>query len=408
MTTDSAPRTKPKPRPSTRPASTSRKNIGSSPAVPALSTRSAPPMAASTPSTATVLASSPPAATSARVTRASSADQQREQPGRVVAVGQPDLGAGEERPAERDEPDEGDQGQREHRRPAGAQPGRPAARSAAWRRPGSAAHDAGSSAAATSATVSHGSGCRILATCGANAGEPASTSRDRPVGDHLAVGQHDDPVGDLGGQLHVVGGEHDGVPARRRGRAGSARAAPWRGSPGRGSARRAAPGRRAGQHDGQGQGEPLALGQVPRVLVARSTGPAIRSSRPARRAGRRRRSPRSAPRHSAADRVGVQQVARVLRHQPDPADQLGRRQVRRATPAGDVHPARGGAHRARQGRRAGWTCRRRCGPSARSRSPAARSRSTPAERGHRAAPHDQVLHRARSRVRCRRAARDGR
>ncbi len=56
---DTEPRTKPKPGPSTRPDSTIRKNIGSSPAVPAPSGRSAAPAAASTPSSATDFASRP-------------------------------------------------------------------------------------------------------------------------------------------------------------------------------------------------------------------------------------------------------------------------------------------------------------------------------------------------------------
>jgi len=61
----SAPSAKPKPRPSTRPARTNRNHTVSRPAAPAPSGRSAAPMAASTPSSATALASMPPSAISA-------------------------------------------------------------------------------------------------------------------------------------------------------------------------------------------------------------------------------------------------------------------------------------------------------------------------------------------------------
>ena len=64
-----------------------------------------------------------------------------------------------------------------------------------------------SSACATSATVSHSCGCSTLATWGANAGEETTVS-GRAVGDHLTIGQHDDPVGDGGDELHVVRGQH--------------------------------------------------------------------------------------------------------------------------------------------------------------------------------------------------------
>src|SRR5580700_8745560 len=66
------PRTKPKPGPNTRPASTNVKNTVSMPAVPAPSGRRAAPIAESTPSIAIALASMPPAATSEKTTASTS------------------------------------------------------------------------------------------------------------------------------------------------------------------------------------------------------------------------------------------------------------------------------------------------------------------------------------------------
>ena len=72
---------------------------------------------------------------------------------------------------------------------------------------------------ATSSTVSHGSGARILATCGANTGDGHHDVAGRAVGHDLAVGQHDDAVGDRRHELDVVGGQQHGVARRRRARA---------------------------------------------------------------------------------------------------------------------------------------------------------------------------------------------
>src|SRR5437870_12613126 len=66
------PSRKPNAGPSARPASTSKKNTSSTPAVPAPSGRSAAPSAESTPSSASVLASSPPSDTCASTTPSTS------------------------------------------------------------------------------------------------------------------------------------------------------------------------------------------------------------------------------------------------------------------------------------------------------------------------------------------------
>ena len=79
----------------------------------------------------------------------------------------------------------------------------------------------------TSSTVSQGPGARTLVTCGANAGDATTTSAVGPVGDDLALGQHDDPVGHLGDELHVVGRHHDRAAVAPRGRAGPGQRAPW-------------------------------------------------------------------------------------------------------------------------------------------------------------------------------------
>ena len=48
-------------------------------------------------------------------------------------------------------------------------------------------------------------------TCGANAGDSATTRRTGPDGDDLALGEHDDVVGDLRHELDVVGGHQHRV-----------------------------------------------------------------------------------------------------------------------------------------------------------------------------------------------------
>src|SRR5215218_8913910 len=87
------PRTSPKPRPSARPASTSRKNTGSKPAAPPPSGRSAAPTAASTPRTATALASMPPSATSASTTASSSGSSATNSHGAVALPARADPGS---------------------------------------------------------------------------------------------------------------------------------------------------------------------------------------------------------------------------------------------------------------------------------------------------------------------------
>ena len=82
------------------------------------------------------------------------------------------------------------------------------------------------------------------------------------VADDLPVGQDHHPVGGLGHQLHVVGGDDDGVTL-------GGQAPQDGGEPGLGRVVEAPggfveedEGRGRGQDDGQGQGQPLTLGQV--------------------------------------------------------------------------------------------------------------------------------------------------
>src|SRR6188508_2617427 len=87
-----APSTKPNPAPKTRPASTSRKNTVSSPAVPAPRGRRAAPTAASTPSIATALTSMPPSLISASTTASSSGSTSAKTSGASEPWASPDPG----------------------------------------------------------------------------------------------------------------------------------------------------------------------------------------------------------------------------------------------------------------------------------------------------------------------------
>ena len=291
VTMASAPRTKPKPRPSTRPARMRRKNIGSSPAVPALRTRSAPPMAARTPSTAMVLASRPPAATSASDTSASSPAAARTATAR--------RGRGPGRPR-------GWRGTASRRRP----PRRRVTRASAIDRlpsgpqrvhprrqrprPGQRpAHDAGSRAAATSATVSQGSGCSDLGDL---------RRERRGAGEHLAGGPSatTSPSARTTTRSATSAASSTSWVARTTVCAGGGQLAQDPHQPLLGRVVQAA-GRLveqqqaggSGQDDGQREGEPLPLGQVARVQVlarpARPAGRAARGSCRSRPRSRRRR-----------------------------------------------------------------------------------------------------------------------
>ena len=59
--------------------------------------------------------------------------------------------------------------------------------------------------------MSHSSGARTLATWGAKIGEWQTTSAGRAVGDDLSVRQNHGAVGHARGELHVVGGQHNGM-----------------------------------------------------------------------------------------------------------------------------------------------------------------------------------------------------
>ena len=94
----------------------------------------------------------------------------------------------------------------------------------------------------------------------------------RSVGHHLALGQHHGPGGQLGHQLHVVGGHHDAVPVG--GQLPHHRHQPLLAGvvqPPGGLVEQDHR-RTRGQNDGQGQGQPLALGQVAGVPVPGHSG----------------------------------------------------------------------------------------------------------------------------------------
>ena len=177
-----------------------------------------------------------------------------------------------------------------------------------------------------------------------------------PGGDDLALGEHDDLVGDGGDELDVVGGDEHGVPVGGEVAQDPGQLAPWRCSRGRGSARRAA--RRAGrggEHEGQGEREALALGEVARVGGVVDAGHQPVEDRAG--AG-------TAGGALLGDGLEVEQVGGGLRQQRDAAAATGgvegggvvRRRGRPRPYAACASPA---------GPRAAWTCRRRCDPSVR-------------------------------------------
>ena len=96
------PRLKPKPGPSARPETTSRKKIVSTPAVPAPSGRTAAPSAESTPSSASALESRPPSESCASTTASTRQEQRAEDHRRDAVRADRRLRAREERPRERD------------------------------------------------------------------------------------------------------------------------------------------------------------------------------------------------------------------------------------------------------------------------------------------------------------------
>ena len=64
----------------------------------------------------------------------------------------------------------------------------------------------------TCGTVSHGCGARIFATCGAKAGDAVTTSAVGPSATISPSASTTTRSREVGGQLHVVRGQHDGVP----------------------------------------------------------------------------------------------------------------------------------------------------------------------------------------------------
>ena len=260
-----------------------------------------------------------------------------------------EAAVGEERPAEggdADRADEGEGGDGAGAEPDGTDPAK-AGRAGGVGPPVHARPRGVQGRRAPAATVSHGCGARILATCGAKDGEETTTSAVGPSATTSPSARMHHPVGELGGQLHVMGGQDDGValggqPAQHRDQTGLRRVVQAAGRlveeqqrrAGR-SARRPGRGRAAGPRTGRGGGcrpatpgqqlgdqGPAGAGRGARVLVG---GRAL-----------------------GGDRVRVQQVARLLRDEADLADELARgrcgagRGRRRATvpEVGSTRPTR--------------------------------------------------------------------
>ena len=181
----------------------------------------------------------------------------------------------------------------------------------------------------------------------------------RPVGDHLAVGEHDDPVGHFGDELDVVGRHDDAMTT------GGQSAQVVR-QPFLGAVVEAAGGlveqhqrRLRRQHECQRDGEPLALGEVLRMGTRDDPGNERLEHRPSRSFWQ------SAVMITGAalevHGLGAKQRARILRHQSDEPDGLRRRQHRGLTPE-DVHRASFGGAAVRRDGGGGLTCRLRFCP----------------------------------------------
>ena len=119
----------------------------------------------------------------------------------------------------------------------------------------------------TSSTRSHG-GPSTLVTCGANAGDSATHPAYRPGRDDLALGEHDHLVGDQRGELDVVGGDQHGPALGGEAAQAAASAALGAVVEAAGRLVEQYDRRAAGQHQREGEREPLPLGEVARVLVA--------------------------------------------------------------------------------------------------------------------------------------------
>ncbi len=302
------PRTKPKPGPSTLPLSTIRKNMGSRPAVPAPSGRSAAPTAARTPSMATALASMPLSAIVATTTATSSGSRAANSQGASAEWASPEPGVGEQRPAE------GDHADRTHQREREDGTGAEAHRTvlvviAALPGP-------------RPETVSQGWGARILATCGAKAGDETTTSAVGPSATispsarittrwaSSAASSTSCVASTMRVPLARRDLEHADEPGLRRVVQPAGRLVEEQQR------------RPAGEHDGQREREPLSLGEIARMCGVRHAGQQLADQRPAgARLGTR---VGVGGRALGGDGVRVQQVARLLRHEPDLADELAR------------------------------------------------------------------------------------
>ena len=363
------------------------------PAVPAPSGRSAALTADSTPSIASALESMPPSLNDASTIADQDRQHQHEHERRVARVAER-VGGGLRRtaasrtsPARRRSRCTSSAAVRGPTRTADAVDAlgdsrlrrRRRSEARARRRQPCAATSA-SSAAATCSTVSHARGASTLATCGANTGDAASASRDRRVGDDLALGHHDDPCARVRRRTRRRGSRRRPRARRPRVREDRRAAAPWRRSRVRGSARRAAAPRARRQLDGERERQPLAVGEVARVRVGAATATPISRSKSARAVPgvappHRRR--RRTPRRPSRGRAGRSPAA-------EPARSRGRRLGRATSSPGRAadhgHRPPAAAPDALQAPTAATTCPSRCDPSARRPRLAPTSKSTLADR----------------------------
>ena len=217
-------------------------------------------MADSTPSTARTRESMPPSPISARTTTMTSGSRTRKRNG--GSTRSPGCGVEEQRPAQHHQP--GDGRDDEHGRGAGADRQgdgvrlRSGALEVLTARPPPRARQPLPRRPATGAPST-------LVTCGANDGDSASTRCGEPLETTSPSAMHHDLVGDVRGELDVVGREQDRAPVGGEvgddpGELGLAGVVEAAGGLVEQHDRRA-----GGEHDRQREREPLALGEVTRV-----------------------------------------------------------------------------------------------------------------------------------------------
>ena len=310
------------------------KKTSSTPAVPGERPRSTAFIADSTPSTASTRGSRPPSLTSASTTTITTGSSARKTNGGPTWP--PDGCAHQQRPDQHHQPAHG-------RRPP-----------APW----SSATSSGTAPvhAVTSSTRSQ-PGPRILVTCGANAGDAASTSRVGPSETTSPSASTTTRSAACGCELHVVGRHHHRVPVVREspehvGELGLRRVVQtagrlveqqhrWR--------RRRAPRRARARAADPRRGRAGARRRVRRARAGRAACGTPPTHRPPRRTRRPRTRGRAGrPRSAAPARParGAAPPARAAGSTPPTATVPAR--LRRGCPAGS---------------REASTCRSRCGPS---------------------------------------------